>query len=138
MIVVLDTHAWIWFLNADPKLGPIARTEIEGAMERDQAVLSAITLWEVSMLVAKRRLSLPRDSRDWLEFHVTRPGLSIYPLSIPVAVDSNSLSGELHGDPADRLIIATARHLSAVLVTADRKILSYGALGHVRVIDAGS
>ena len=125
MIAVLDTHCWIWFLNADPRLGRDVRSVIEAATERDQAVLSAITLWEVSMLVARGRLSLPRDPREWLEFHVSRPGFTVHPLSIAVAVGSNGLPADPHGDPADRIIIATARHLDALLVTADQKILSY-------------
>lgn len=137
MTVVLDTDAWIWFLNADPRLGVVARQEIEAAALRDAANLSAITLWEVSMLAARGRLALTREPRDWLEFYTTRPGFSVHPLSIAVIVDSNCLPGELHGDPADRLIIATARHLDAVLVTADQKILSYAGSGHVRALAAG-
>jgi len=99
-------------------------------------VLSAITLWEISMLVARGRLSLQRDPREWLEFHLSRPGFRIHPLSIAVAVDSNRLPAEPHGDPVDRIIIATARHLDAVVVTADTKILAYADAGHVRALDA--
>ncbi len=138
MTVVLDTHGWIWFLNADPRLGPEARTAIETATGRDQAVLSAITLWEIAMLVAKGRVSLPRDPREWLEFHLSRPGFTVHPLSIAVAVGSGTLPADPHGDPADRIIIATARHLDALLVTADQKILSYAAAGHVKALDARS
>jgi PIN domain nuclease of toxin-antitoxin system len=137
VISVLDTHSWIWFLNADPRLGPGARSEIEAAGARDDVVLSAITPWEISMLVARGRLSLPRDAREWLEFHVLRSGVKIHPLSIAVAVDSNRLPADPPGDPADRIIIATARHLDAQLVTADQRILSYAKAGHVRVLDAG-
>jgi PIN domain nuclease of toxin-antitoxin system len=89
------------------------------------------------MLVARGRLSLPRDPREWLEFHLSRPGFVVHPLSIAVAVGSACLPGELHGDPADRMIIATARHLDALLVTADQKILSYAKAGHVKAINAG-
>ena len=90
------------------------------------------------MLVARGRLSLPRDPREWLEFHLSRPGFTVHPLSIAVAVGSNSLPADPHGDPADRIIISTARHLDALLVTADHKILAYGKSGHVRALDAGS
>ncbi len=138
MIVVLDTHSWIWFLNADPRLGRDARIGIEAAARGDGAVLSAITLWEISMLVARGRLSLSRDLGEWLESHLARPGFSVHPLSIAVAVGSNSLPADPHGDPADRIIIATARHLDALLVTADQKILSYAKAGHVKALDAGS
>lgn len=138
MIAVLDTHSWIWFLNADPRLGQKAQACIELASGSDTAILSAITLWEIAMLVARGRLSLPRDPREWLEFHLSRPGFTVHPLSIAVTVGSTSLPADPHGNPADRIIIATARHLDAVLVTADRRILSYAAAGHVRAFDAGS
>lgn len=138
MTVVLDTHSWIWFLNADPRLGRDARAEIEAATLQDGAVLSAISLWEISMLVARGRLSLSRDPREWLEFHLSRPGFAVHPLSIAVAVGSNSLPADPHGDPADRIIIATARHLDAPLVTADQKILSYAKAGHVKTLNAES
>lgn len=136
MTVLLDTHCWIWFLNADPKLGDKARTEIETAATRNGVVLSAITLWEISMLVARGRVSLPRDLREWLEFHLSQPGFSVHPLSAAVAVGSTSLPADPHGDPADRIIIATARHLDVPLITADRKILTYANAGHVRALDA--
>jgi len=88
------------------------------------------------MLVARGRLSLPRDPREWLDFHLSLPGFSVHPLSVAVAVASNFLPPGAHGDPADRLIIATTRHLDATLVTADRKILVYAEAGHVKVQDA--
>ena len=137
-MIVLDTHSWIWFLNADPRLGSKTQNEIEKATRRDEAVLSAISLWEISMLVARGRLSLPRDPREWLEFHLSRPGFAVHPLSLAVAVGSNFLPAGPHGDPADRIIIATARHLDALLITADQKILAYAKAGHVRALDASS
>ena len=79
-------------------------------------------------------MSLPRDLREWLEFHLSRPGFAVHPLSIAVAVGSNSLPADPPGDPVDRIIVATARHLDALLVTADRKILSYAKAGHVKVL----
>jgi len=138
VITVLDTHSWLWFLAADPKLGSQARSTIEAAALHHEAVLAAISLWEISMLVAHGRLSLPRDPREWLEFHLSLPGFTLHPLSVAVAVGSNSLPATPHGDPADRIIIATARHLDAILITADRKILSYAEAGHVKAQDAAA
>jgi PIN domain nuclease of toxin-antitoxin system len=109
---------------------------IEAATAADGAVLSAITPWEVSMLVAKGRLVLPRGTREWLEAHILRPGFMLHPLSIAVAAASNSLPPGLHGDPADRIIVATARELGVPLITADRTILTYAGMGHVQAIDA--
>ncbi len=138
MIAVLDTHTWIWFLNADQRLGPQSRAAIIAATTDDNAFVSAITLWEIAMLVAKGRLSLQSDPRDWLEFHAARPGFRVHPLSPAVAIGSTTLPAGPHGDPADRIIIATARHLAARLVTADRQILSYATAGHVEALDAGT
>ena len=136
MSVVLDTHAWLWFLNADPRLGKEAARLIEAATTGEGAVLSAISPWEISMLVAKQRLSLPRATQEWMTEMLSQPGFALHPLSIPIAVDSNMLPGTCHGDPADRIIIATARHLAIPLVTADRQILEYAAAGHLVAADA--
>ena len=89
------------------------------------------------MLVAKGRLELDRDVLDWLEAAARLPGLGVTPLSTAIAVGSTRLPGELHGDPADRLIVATARHLGAALVTADRALLGYAASGHLEAQAAG-
>lgn len=131
---MLDTHAWIWFINAEPRLGARAIGAIERAIAADGAVISAITPWEVSMLVARNRLSLDRPVEAWLPRHVA--GFVLHPLSVPIAVDSSRLPGSCHGDPADRIIIATARHLGAPVLTADAKILTYAASGHVAALDA--
>ena len=88
------------------------------------------------MLVAKLRLSLPRATQQWLTEMLSQPGFVVHPLSIPIAVDSIMLPGTCHGDPADRIIIATARHLAIPLVTADRQILDYAAAGHLLAVDA--
>jgi PIN domain nuclease of toxin-antitoxin system len=131
---VLDTHAWIWFINADPRLGPRAKKSIERAIATDGAAIAAISLWEVAMLVARGRLSLTQPVGDWLARHVS--GFILHPLSVVIAVDSSDLPGACHGDPADRIIIATSRDLDASLVTADARILSYGRSGHVTTTDA--
>jgi PIN domain nuclease of toxin-antitoxin system len=134
--LVLDTHAWIWFINADSRLGPKAKEFIERAIATDGAVISAITPWEVAMLVARGRLALNQPVGDWLTRHVS--GFVLHPLSVRIAVDSSDLPDTCHGDPADRIIIATSRHLDAPLMTADGKILTYGRGGHVATIDAAA
>ena len=139
---MLDTHVWIWLLNADRRLGSHARAAIERAAGDDGVGLSTITPWEVSMLAARGRLALGREPRDWLEYHVSRPGFVLHPLSVAIAVDSNTLppapDGLPHGDPADRIIVATARQLDVPLVTADRRILAYGVAGQVKTLDAAA
>jgi PIN domain nuclease of toxin-antitoxin system len=131
--VVLDTHALVWLVNGDAQLSAAARTLIEGATA---VWVSAITPWEIGMLVAKGRLTLARDVDDWLDQVLALPGLRLAALDPRVAIASTRLPGSLHVDPADRLIAATARHLGAVLVTADPSLLAWGAAGHVAVMRA--
>lgn len=88
------------------------------------------------MLVRKRRLNLGTATREWVSRALSRPGVRLAPLTPEIAIDSEELPGRIHGDPADRIMIATARALDATLVTRDRLILDYGAQGHVDVLPA--
>lgn len=135
-MIVLDTHVLVWMLEDDPRLGVEARAAIEHAAGGDGVLISAITPWEIAMLVQKGRLALEQDVGMWLEAVLALPAIRLAPLEPSIAVDSVRLPGALHADPADRLIIATARHLGVPLVTADRAILDYGVAGHVATLDA--
>ena len=135
-MIVLDTHALIWAMENDPKLGPEARQVIVDA-SRDNAVgVSAITPWEIALLVDKGRLRLGREAFEWIEAALAQPGIRLLPIEPRVAVDSVRLPGTFQADPADRLIVATARHWSAPLVSADAAIIAYGETGHATVVDA--
>lgn len=134
--VVLDTHVLVWMLAGDERLSREVRQVITNASYEYGAELSAISLWEVSMLAAKGRLQLYRDIGTWVELVATHPALHIVPLAPEISVASTRLPGELPRDPADRMIVATTRILNATLVTADRALLDYGAQGHVRVLAA--
>lgn len=135
-MIVVDTHVLVWALHDDDRLGPEAKALIEQASVANAVLVAAITPWEIAMLAQKGRLALARDTADWIATALSTPGLSLAPLEPAIAVDSVRLPGAFHADPADRLIIATARHRGAVLLTADRAILDYGATGQVRVVDA--
>lgn len=135
--VVLDTHALVWLLGGDRRLGPGSRELVAKAAEHTGVSFSAISAWEIAMLVAKGRLALDRDVLDWLESAARLPGVRVAPLSMEVSVGSTRLPGDLHGDPADRLIVATARHHDATLLTADRALLGYAASGHLEAHAAG-
>lgn len=134
--VLLDTHVLIWLLNGDRTLSPAAVAEIERAAREATVFVSAITPWEIGMLVAKGRLTLTRDVQEWVYEALRQPGVALAPLEPVIAVASTRLPGTIHGDPADRLIAATARHVGALLVTADDRLLAYGAAGHVAVLRA--
>lgn len=135
-MIVLDTHVLVWVVDGDRRLGATARDQVNEAARAGGVGLSAITPWEVARLAEKGRLRLGRDVAAWLDEALGQPGLRLIPIDPSIAVASVRLPGELGADPADRLIVATARHLGVPLVTADRAILAYGRQGHVRVVDA--
>jgi PIN domain nuclease of toxin-antitoxin system len=136
-LVLLDTHAWVWLLNGDSKLNPKAVKAIEHSLSKEAVLLSAISPWEVAMLVSKGRLTLDRDVGEWVGTAVSIPGIRLEPISPEIAVASTRLPGNIHSDPADRLIAATARHLGAILITDDQLLLDYGTAGHLKTLKAG-
>jgi PIN domain nuclease of toxin-antitoxin system len=136
-LVLLDTHAWVWLLNGDPKLNPKAVKAIERSLSEEAVLLSAISPWEVAMLVSKGRLTLDRDVGEWVGTAASIPGIRLEPISPEIAVASTRLPGNIHPDPADRLIAATARHLGALLITDDQLLLDYDTAGHLKTLKAG-
>ena len=89
------------------------------------------------MLVSKGRLALDRDVGEWVHAALSLPGMRLEPLSPEIAVASTRLPGTIHGDPADRMIAATARHISVTLITDDHLLLDYGREGHLKTLQAG-
>lgn len=132
MSVLLDTHALVWLLEGNERLGSTSRDLINVAASSSVLFVSAITPWEIAMLVSKNRLTLAQDVGEWLHDALSLPGIRLEPLSVEVSVGSTRLPGEFHADPADRIIVATARHLGAVLITEDKLILGYAAQGLVK------
>jgi PIN domain nuclease of toxin-antitoxin system len=135
-MIVLDTHALIWLMDGDDQLGRLARDRIEDARNAEGVFVAAITPWEISMLVDKQRIHLAMAVDEWMDFVFKAEGIWIAPLEPAIGVDAGRLSGGIHGDPADRIVIATARAMGCPLLTSDRKILNYGKQGYVSVIDA--
>lgn len=134
---ILDTHVWIWLVNGGPEplLGS-ATEAIRVASAGSALAVSAISVWEVAMLESKGRLQLRMGCLEWVAEATRRAGLRIVPLSPEIAVASTRLPGNLHGDPSDRIIAATARHEAGVLVTRDRALLDYAGRGYLRAIEA--
>jgi PIN domain nuclease of toxin-antitoxin system len=135
-LVLLDTHAWVWLLNGSGRLGPKARRAVQRSLTDEAVLISAISPWEVAMLVSKGRLVLDCDVDEWVKKALSLPGIRLEPISPEVAVASTRLPGTLHSDPADRIIVATARHLGSTLMTVDRLLLDYGKDGHLKTINA--
>lgn len=135
-MILLDTHVVIWSAEGDARLGPKARRLIAERSQTDPFHVSAISAWEIAMLVNKGRLDLGGPARDWLATAMSHQAWQTVPVDIAAAVEAVNLPGILHNDPADRIIVATARLRSFALVTADRAILNYSKTGHVKAIDA--
>lgn len=136
-LVLLDTHAWIWLLNGSERLGPKARKAIQRSLAEEAVLVSAISPWEVAMLVSKGRLVLDRDVGEWVQKALSLPGIRLEPVSPEVVVASTRLPGTIHSDPADRMIAATVRHLGSTLITDDQLLLDYSKDGHLRTLRAG-
>lgn len=135
-MILLDTQALIWLIEGNVRLGDAARARIERERAGDGAVIPAIAVWEAAMLVDKGKLVLSRPVAGWFDVVLATPGFWRAELTVAIGADAGSLPGAIHGDPADRIMIATARELGCPLMTADRKILDYANAGYVQAIDA--
>ncbi len=134
--VLLDTHVLVWHMEGSRKIGKWAQAAVEKAAESDAALVSAITPWEIALLVNKGRLKLGTDVMDWLRDALANPGLHVAPLEPEIAVASTRLPFDIHADPADRILVATARHLGATFVTADQALLELARKGHFKALNA--
>ena len=121
-MIVLDTATWIWRASDPKRLTASARRAIDRA---ERALVSAISVWEVAMLVAKRRIQLDRPVEQWVDIALALPGIQLAPLEPAIAVRSTRLPGEFHPDPADRIIVATALENAVPIITPDDRIRSY-------------
>jgi PIN domain nuclease of toxin-antitoxin system len=119
---LLDTHIWVWWLTGDAALPTRERTALDNAATEGELYLAAISLWEAQMLHARKRLALPLPFADWLPRAAAPAVVTVLPLDVPVLVALDKLPGRFHGDPADRLIVATARTHRLPLATRDRRI----------------
>lgn len=131
MVIVLDTHAWVWRVSDPVLLSAEARGLIEQAVEAESVHISCISAWEVAMLVDRGRLELTMAVEDWVANSESLPFFNFVPFANTIALKSVALPGPLHQDPADRIIIATAMALGATLVTRDEKIRAYP---HVKAV----
>lgn len=132
--LLLDTHAAIW-ITEDQPLASGAIEAIDAAYRTGSTIfVSAITAWEVGLLVSRNRLSLVAKPERWFQRLLAIPGVKLADLSPDILIASSFLPGEPPRDPADRIILATARDLGATLVTRDRLLLKYGEAGQVSTV----
>ncbi len=122
-MIVLDTHVLIWWLD-NPSFLPFSVAEkITQHQKSGSIYVSAVSIWEVCLLVQKKKLSLQRNLNEWTERLERFPFLKIIPVDHWLFLRSTELTSPFHADPADRIIVATAIRLGAILVTKDQKIL---------------
>ena len=135
--LLFDTHIWIWYVEGEArKLSRRLEPLVEATLLKGGIVVSAISVWEIAMLEARKRIDLSVDVRTWIGRALGFPGVRLKGLSPSIAIESTRLPGSLHADPVDRILIATARLGGATLVTRDEQILEYAKGGHLRVVDA--
>lgn len=132
-MVLLDTCALIWSVNGDPlsreAVRLMARAGSTGAL-----YLSPVSAWEIGVLVSRGRLSLEVPAEAYIAQAFNQPGIRVAELTPEIAVRASSLPGQLHEDPADRLLVSTAIVMGLRFMTRDRRILDYGAAGYLPVV----
>jgi PIN domain nuclease of toxin-antitoxin system len=125
MKYMLDTHTWIWWHMNPKKLSKKVKKIIENTNSYDEILLSAISPWEFSKLLEKKRIGISCDPEDWINSALDMPKFRLVPLSPVLAYRSTALPQPFHSDPADQIIVATAREENATILTKDEKILTY-------------
>ncbi|MBW4696164.1 MAG: type II toxin-antitoxin system VapC family toxin [Lyngbya sp. HA4199-MV5] len=128
-MIVLDTHIWVWWVQADPRLTQQHQQWLQNYQPQGLGV-SIFSCWEVAKLVENQRFVLPFAVDRWLNAGLAYPGVQCLDLTLPIIVESTQLIG-FHRDPADQIIVATARIFGVPLLTADQKILNYA---HVQTL----
>lgn len=136
--LLLDTHIWIWLMNGENKKIEKVRKLIDYATEDNTLFISAITPWETAMLANKNKIKLKDKniiSIEWIEKALLFPRIKVINITKDILLDSVSLpeNNKIHKDPADRIIISTARLNNLTLITSDKKIIDYSENGNVKV-----
>ena len=123
-MILLDTHVWVWWIDGSPQMSQVLREHVE-ANESMGLGVSVISCWEVAKLVELKRLELRCPVAEWIQQALEYPGIRLLYLTPRIAIESTQLPGTFHRDPADQIIVATARIRGYSLLTADAKILQY-------------
>lgn len=131
-MIVIDTHILLWWVSGDKSLSATATKAIKETLAKgSEVIISSISAWEIAMLIKKGRLVLSMEIESWLDEVTQIDGVRFFPVDNEIGIKSTMLPGEFHKDPADRMIVATARKLAVPLVTSDEKIIHYE---HVKTV----
>lgn len=134
--LLLDTHVWLWLESAPDQIGKSAAGRIAKASQSGNLWVSVLSVWEIGMLVAKERIRLSIPVDEWVRQAAATPGMRMLGLSPEIALESTRLPDTPHGDPIDRMLMASARMHNLSLVTQDAKILAYAKMGHLKALIA--
>jgi PIN domain nuclease of toxin-antitoxin system len=132
-VIILDTHVWAWRFGGDARL-PSWMRDVLRVNESSGLGVSVVSCWEIAKLVEIGKVALDRPVEEWITAALAQPGVRLLDLTVPIAVESTRLPPPFHRDPADQLIVATARVLGVPLLTVDAKIVAYP---HVETPTAG-
>lgn len=135
--LLLDTHIWLWLNEGAPeRIARSAVAEINATADQARLLVSAMSVWEVAMLDSRGRIHLSFPVVEWVARALSAPGVRLLDFSPEIAIESTRLPGTPHGDPADRILMASARVSGARLATCDAAILAYARTGYLAVLDA--
>ena len=124
-MIVLDTHVLLWWVSNPEQLSKKAQSIIERTILEGSIYISSISTWEIAMLVERKRLALTMDVKDWITRCEAIPYIKFVPVTKGIAIKAVQLTGDIHNDPADRIIVATALSMGVALVTMDQKLRNY-------------
>ena len=129
--LLLDTHIWVRYINGDSTLAAKIVEAVEAARREGAVYVSVISIWEAAMLVNKARLSLPLGLDAWVNRALELPGVHLLPFSPAIAIETVRLPEPMHKDPADRILVASARVERLRLVTLDGAVLRFARLNQL-------
>ncbi len=133
--LLLDTHFWIWGRQGDGgRISPSVAATLNAAAEEDRLLVHTISVWEVGLLVKKRRITLDRPVRQWIDEALHMPGVRVAEFTPAIAVEAALLDAPELTDPVDRILVAAAQVLGATLVTQDRRIVDWARGGSIRIL----
>jgi PIN domain nuclease of toxin-antitoxin system len=125
MKYLLDTHVWIWWNMNPGKLSRRVKSLLTENTKYDELLLSAISPWEFSKLLEKGRFAIACDPEEWIRVALDMPKLRLVQITPGIAYKSTILPGDFHDDPADQIMVATAREENAVIISKDERIRKY-------------
>ena len=123
-MILLDTHVWWWILSEPERVSAKVHEVIQNTRPKERAIAS-ISIWEFAMMASRGRIQLSISPKKWIDYAVNKTGLRVLELNGKIAVESCNLPGDFNKDPADRIIVATARIHKATLITKDQKMIDY-------------